>query len=260
MARTLKLILVALLAISISAVSASAALAVFAPHYHVNEKFLKEKEFDEIEGANNGNQVFKEASFTIACETHVFHANSKILGGEPGTSEEIIEFSNCSITGNGAKCVITSVAGAKNEKIVTNNLKNEGVYLKFAAGAEKKGTPIGFLFKPITGTVLATVKFEPATGGTCTVAETKIEGSVAGESLSEKKVVAYGENEKEAEVNEITFPGKTITTVWGVAKEELDAEAGNKVELKAFGLKATFEGKLNLKLKSKEEWGVFAKE
>jgi hypothetical protein len=258
MTRLTKLmVVVPITAVVAFAATGTASAAIFWPHFHVNTKFLGKGESKEIEGSAKTVLKFKTKEHALECKTLKFAKGANIKGGEPGTSQETIEFEQCSITGNGEKCAVTSVAGAKNGKVVAV-MKNELVYIEKPAEEVAKNTMIGVYLTPVTvNGPIATVKFEAEPGGNCTVASTEITGNLAGEALeSGELLVGYEEHESEGE--RIRFITKNLTKVWKGKEGALASEAvEEKIATKMFAEAAELEGTSALKLTSKESWGVF---
>jgi hypothetical protein len=228
--------------IALCGIAASSAAATEAPFYKLNSVGrLKAKETREVGLKAEGSQVLKStgAGITITCTGIATKAGATIIGSEapePGTSSGVIEYSGCTIVGNGEKCVVTSVKGAKDKKIVTKALKDELVY-----GAEKpgKGTKIQDLFKAVEGPFVV-VKFEAEAGGTCKFTETSVEGSVDVEILNAKKeTVAFEEHEVEEKFGYIrALPNATKECKFkGGALDKCVTSS-----LKAFGVASTLEG------------------
>lgn len=250
--RILRTIVAALAAMALLGVAASAASAVEAPFYKVGGKRLGAAETKEPKLTAEGNQILSTATITITCTGIAAGKGTLITGsaaGEPGTSSGTLEYSGCTVTGNGTKC---AVAG---KKVVTNALKDELVY---ALKQEPlvKGNKIEDLFTPASGAVFATVKFEAEAGGTCTNKETAVEGSVVVEVLNKvKAVVAFEENEKEEAFGFIkAIPGGEACKVKASKFTEC-----KKASIKAFGIAAKYEGTSKVELSTKEAFGVFSK-
>ena len=243
---------VALTTLIVPAVTASAASAIEAPYYKVGGARLEKT--NEVLIKANTNQVLKAGTITVTCKELAAKKGALIEGsvkGEPGKSSGTLEYGGCEVAGNGEKCVVTSVKGAKDKKVVTNALKDELVYL----GKESKATELdGDLFTPATGAVFVTLKFEPETGGKCTTTETAVEGSFVAEVLNSKKeAVGKGKNEKEEEFGFIkNWAGQEYCQVKASV-----LQACKKASLKAFGLGASYEGTSQVELPGKTKFGVF---
>jgi len=200
--RILGLALVAVFALS--AVVAVAAQATEAPFYKVAGKRLESGKTEEISShAGTGGFTLTATGKVVKCSTLTNNAGATAIGsnaGVPGTSSETLEFSGCTVTGNGEPCKVT-------EPIKTTALKNE---LALNEGL----TSIVVEFKPSTGTEFATLKF---TGTGCEVAETKVtiaEGSAGiGQAFSGGKLVEVGKEPAEAKDGEINFPTTAIKVI-----------------------------------------------
>lgn len=256
MSRIGRMLLVALSALAVFAITASAASAIEAPYYKVNGKRLGAGESNEVLIKASTSQILKAGTITVTCKEIGAKKGALIIGSavsEPGTSSGTLEYSSCEVAGNGEKCVVTSVAGAKDKKVVTNALKDELVFL----AKEKASNELdGDLFTPASGAVFATLKFEAETGGKCTAATTAVEGNFVAEVLNSKKEnVGVGKNEKEEEFGFIkTWAGQEYCQVKAGA-----LQACKKASLKAFGLGATYEGTSQVELPGKVKFGVFNK-
>jgi hypothetical protein len=243
--RILGLALVAVFALS--AVVAVAAQATEAPFYKVAGKRLASGESAEISShAGTGGFTLTTTGKVVKCLTLTNNAGATIIGsnaGVPGTSSETLEFSGCTVTGNGEPCAVTT-------PIKTTALKNE-------LALTESLTSFLVEFKPATGTEFATLKF---TGAGCEITETKVtiaEGSaVIGQVFSGGKLVEPGKEPAEAKDGEINFP---TTAIKVIDLQETASGGFKKVEespLKAFGLAATFSGLAIVLLKSGSVWGV----
>lgn len=131
--------------------------------------------------------------------------------GEPGTNDEVVEFSSgCEVKSDGT-CSIE-------EPIVTERLSSELVY---ATNKKQVLTE----FKSASGGRLATLHFK---GAGCTPVKegpVLVEGSVAGEVLNSKEeAVELGKEAKEEATGLVRFPTTAIRDVWliknGTGKEE----------------------------------------
>jgi len=142
----------------------------------------------------------------IITRTHVILGSNS---GNPGIAGGAIEFSSCKTEGSGKGCKIA-------EPIVTNNLKEELVETEKG----EKGSLLMEFF-PEKGAKLATLHFEPESGGSCTVKEAFVEGSVAGQVFTDPgkppelgELVQLPNGKKEATSWLINFPTTPIKKVW----------------------------------------------
>jgi hypothetical protein len=263
MSRIGRMLMVALSALAVFAIAASAASAIEAPYYKIGGKHLGEKkaETNEVLIKANTAQVLKAGKIVVTCQELTAKKGALIVGsvvGEPGTSSGVLEYSMCEVTGNGTKCVVTSVAGAKDKKVVTNALKDELVFLGIEKGKVKETAGLdGDLFTPATKpSVFATLKFEPELGGECIVKEGAVEGSFVAEVLNSKKeAVGIAKNEKEEEFGFI----KTYTSQIYCQVKAAKLQVCKKASLTAFGGGASYEGTSQVELPGKVKFGVFNK-
>jgi hypothetical protein len=167
----IKTIGVALLAVlAFSTVAATAAQAEEAPYWSIEGTRLAAGKTAEITAKfyGTGAQTLTAGADTITCTSLKLAKGSVLLGsepGEPGKSNEILEYSGCTVTGNGTKCGVT------NKEVKTEQLTNELAY------AENKKSLV-VEFTPRAGHRLAEPKFTAEAGGTCTLASTKVTGLV----------------------------------------------------------------------------------
>jgi hypothetical protein len=151
-------------------------------------------------------------------------------GGAPGTNNEVVHFTGCTVTGNGEKCAV------EGKEITTKPLRSELV-----ANVESRtiGKKLLVEFAPFEGSTFATLKFKAETGGKCTFTETPVEGSTAAEVLNEKEKAVELPNTLEEGTSWLTrFPATGITEVWLMKEGPGNAV---KVGLKAFSLAASRE-------------------
>jgi|SRR5665213_3058897 len=174
MNRTRTLIAAMFAVLAFSAVSAVAAQAENAPYFTVG-KVGETKRLKKGETRNISAKIFSAtyvlndttAKLTITCKANKVAPGAVLLGseeGEPGTNDEVIEFSECTAALNGVACTVA-------QPIVTKPLKSE------LAEATDKKTGLT-LFKPETGTAFVTLKF---TAGPCP--ESTVTGTVAAEGF-----------------------------------------------------------------------------
>ncbi len=241
----LKAMTIALLALfALGGVAASAAQAEEeAPFWSIEAARLKAAEFEPFtlrseEGGLTRTKKFtltSEAGEVVTCTKQTLAVGAKLIGsgvGNPGTSEETFQFSGCTVEKNGAGCTV------EGEKFNTATLLNELVL-----DPKKKFAQI--LFKPVTGTVFATIKFA---GAGCTFKETKVEGEVVGElwtdppeAKEEEKALEALESEKvQAKSLLVKFPAKPIRFIW-LINEGVGKEVEVK-QLKAFVVPCTVSG------------------
>jgi hypothetical protein len=241
--RKFSIVLAAVFAMSV--VGATAAGAAEGPFYRVAGARLKAGESKEVKAKAREKYVMSTAGSTITCRNQALVANSKIVGSTgatAGTGEETIEFTECTVEGNGYECEIA------NGKIATNALKSELGY----AIKERTGK-ILVLLKPVSGSTFATIKFA---GSGCKTLEMPLEGSVAAEASSGHNAVEVGKEPVEAIANEMRFPRQSIKTAW-VEKEGKLGE--KKLGMKVFSVAFTIDGLSELTLVAEPKWGVYTK-
>jgi hypothetical protein len=260
-----RLMLIALLGVfAFSAVAATAAEAEEAPFWTVPKtegsketKRLALNETRYITAKSYKTTSLEGGGVTITCPTVALN-EGVLLGsnaGEPGTNDEVIEFSGgCTQTGNTVKGTCTV-----KEPIVTKPVKSELV-------ESEKGGPTASLlteFFPNKGALFTTVEFTPSEPGACKVTAIAVEGSVAAEVYTDPNNGSLGELVKLPNTGKqgkswlLNFPATPIKKVW-LIKNKTGAEAG--VELKANTEPATFKGTVLVLLANskhvsvEEEW------
>jgi hypothetical protein len=253
-----RLMLLALLAVfAFGAVATAAAQAEEAPFWSVGGARLEEGKTHYIT-AKVYNVTGAARGFTLSNAGKSLHCESLklkegvILGskaGNPGTNDEVIEFVNCTVTGNGSPCKPV-------EPIVTNNLKSELV-------ETEKGDAGSLLteFKPEKGTKIATIKLE---GSGCIIKECTLEGEVAARVFTDPNNGELGElvklpnGNKEAKSWLLNFPSTPIKEVW-LIKEGAGAQVKLK-ELLYLTESATLEGTALVLLAKKNSMGEYESE
>jgi hypothetical protein len=241
-----------ILAISVlTAAAAATTQASEGPFYKVNKNRLLKGENTEVEAklATGTEYVLEMTGVTIACKKQKFTKGAVLVGStghNSGTSEETIVLEECKLTGFGEKCALTSPT------ITTVPLKDTLAYPKKVPA---KGDILSVLFSPATGIILFNLNFEPEPGGKCIITSLVFEGSFAAEALEGKKEpFAIDVNEPETEIGYLRFPPKAEEAC-------VEAEATvtcQKPKITTSGKSAKFKGTSELKLMSKQQWGVFS--
>jgi hypothetical protein len=246
---------IALTALSVIALSAIATTAAQAkPAFWVIAGTMLETGKNQGVETKGGTYTLTAGTNVITCTANHTAAGAVFAGGTPGKSKETVVFEGCTVTGNGEKC---GVAGGK---ITTEPLVNQIVGTKTTLPS---GDPFLILFTPEKGSVFTKLKFKAETGGKCTLTETAVEGSVAGEALEEKEKPALLEtNEAEGKSGFVNFPKTAIKTV--SVNETENKMTEKAVSLKVFGKTATLVGETEVKLVANgkgehEAWGIKTK-
>jgi hypothetical protein len=238
-----KLTGVVLLAVfAFSAIVATAAQAEEAPYWSIEGTRLATGKTAETTAKAVGTQTLTAGKVKVTCKVFKLKPGAVILGsnaGEPGKSDETIEYSGCSVSGNGTGCKVVGSA------VTTEPLTNELAY------AENKKSLV-VEFTPVSKSTLAVLKFE----GTCTVAETSVKGvavaqawtdsgGVAGELLTLPNTVA------QAESFVLKLPGVAKNKIWLIKG---GTGASVEDETTAFGGEASLGGEALIKLASGKLW------
>jgi hypothetical protein len=209
-------------------------------------KELLAGESREIQSEANGPQLLRFSSVTIECKKFKTEAGAKIIGGEPGTDEEVIVYEECHMVGF-PMCKIN-----KNGTIGTNTLASKLVFLTKKGAETESPEETGTLLKPKSGTTLFTVTFEHEPGGNCPFGES-MEGKalpVTGEVVAEN--VKGGVHAKR---QELSFPVSPIKTYWVQVAKTVTEERVKKAEMALVPL--GFIGRTFYKLTSGEAFWIF---
>ncbi len=185
---------------------------------------------EKIEVSSKDSKVFviKVGESKIECKSEAIKSG-EIVGSASGNSQSIegtIEFSSCSVAGNGEKCEV------EGGKITTANTTDTLAF----ANSSRTGKILAWL-APASGSLLATVHFS---GSGCKIKSIEITGSVASEVLSSEKAIEVEKEPEEAPTaDEFIYPTTAITAVWIEKEGKLEEET---VGLKASGKQGTVTG------------------
>jgi hypothetical protein len=237
----------ALAALAFSAIASASASAAEGPFFKVAGTRLASGATKAIISTKaTKNFVLKAGTDVVTC-TAVTTSSSAgaaaILGStgaNAGKDDEVVEFSGCTVAGNGTPCSVTT-------PIVANT------HTTLAYSASAKTGAILDLFEPASGTTFTTLSF---TGTGCEVTSTKVEGSVAAETWSGGKVIEVTKEPAEAKVGEVNYPATSVKKAWTEASGTLTEHT---VSLKAFGVAASLEGRASFELNGSPVWGVYTK-
>jgi hypothetical protein len=236
-----------LAALALSAVASASASAAEGPFFKVaGTRLASGSTRSIINTAASKNFVLKAGTDVVTCtkvKTSTAAGAAAILGStgaNAGKDDEIVEFSGCTVAGNGTPCAVT-------EPIVANTKTT----LAYSASA-KTGVILD-LFEPASGTTFTTISF---TGSGCEVTSTKVEGTVAAEAWTGGAAISVGSEPAEAKVGELNYPATAIKKAWTEASGTLTEHA---VSLKAFGVAASLEGRATFDLNGEPVWGVYTK-
>ncbi len=251
-------LLVALLAVfALSAVVVASAQAVTeGPVWRINGKTLKageEKQFTVKAYEGTKNPIVLEGEIVkvkskVECHLAKVAEGAVLVGGAPGTSKEVAEFSDCTVVNNGKECKVK-------EPIVTEKIKDELVYNDVE---HTPGNRILEKFTPETGEKFVTLIFE---GEHCTVKETPVTGRVLGSAYVDPTTGEPTEPvtlaTPEAASAIVKFPDneKSIYSLKGTTLELVEIAS----QLTAFSNPATLTGSVLVLLTSGEKFGVAEK-
>jgi hypothetical protein len=226
--KRLRLIGVALLAVfGLSIVVVSGAQAETAPFFSIGGARLAAGKTHNFDARAIKPFVLSGLGSTITC-TNLATSEGVLLGssaGEPGKDNEVVNFSGCSLEGNGTACHLAATKGGPEvSTITTNPLKSEQVENVESGHVGKKLYEELFPAKKSEGFV--TLRF----GGTCTVEEGVVAGQVVAQDLYDNGTVGQvelGQTAVEAKSWIVNFPAVPITSVWlisGSGGKEVETE------------------------------------
>jgi hypothetical protein len=236
MLRYMRLIGGLLLAVFVAgAVAATAAQAEEAPYWSIEGTRLAAGRTQEVTLKPETNLVLTAGTVTVTCTGAKAKLGSVLTGsnaGEPGKGEGIIEYSGCTVTGNGEPCEVTSPGKGE---IVTEALVKELAY-----AANKKSLVVEL--RPKKGKRIETIKF---TGTGCKETETAVTGVlVAGvytdpaETGQEEKLLELPGPVAQAKSFLFKYPAsRKIWLIIGGTGSEVETE-----EVDAFGHEASWTG------------------
>jgi hypothetical protein len=217
---------------------------------------LLEGENRALEAALSEEYTLKSTGITIKCKGTKLESAWLLgsTGASAGSSLETVVFEKCTVTENGEPCEPFSEKKPGTKELGVIRTRPVLNTQDFANKTSVKGEVLLTFFQPVKNPVFVVVKF---TGAGCKVTSIAIEGTVAAEDLEGAKApVKVEETEKLAEVGYVRFPAAQIKKDF---LEEEGVRREVKPELKAGGLKAELTGGTEIKLATKEHWGVFTK-
>jgi len=223
-----RLIGVALLAVfALSVVAASGAQAETAPFFSIGGARLAAGKTHNFDARAIAPFKLENLAATITC-TNLSTSEGVLLGsnaGEPGKDNEVVNFSGCSLAGNGSACHLAATKGGPAvTTISTNPLKSEQVENVESGHVGKKLYEEFFPASKAAGFV--TLHF----GGTCTIEESVVAGQVVAQDLYDNGTVGQvelGQTPVEAKSWIVNFPSTAITKIWlisGSGGKEVETE------------------------------------
>jgi hypothetical protein len=257
MKKTKMLGLVILVVFALSAIVATAAQAKSGPFFRIKGTRLvagqKEGLTAKIQTATFS---LKATGVTITCKKLSVKAGAEIIGStgaNSSTSKETIEFSECSLAGNGPNCKLEKTT------ITTEPVKNT---LDYPKNPPIANDPKLILFQPEVGSVFVNIPVVPGEPKGCTVeGKLAVEGSVLGEAQNEKKeAFRLKVIVPETKNGLVHFPSKGTEAC--TEKENTKTKEGEvtciKPKLTVSTKTATLEGGAELTLASGNIWGVLS--
>jgi hypothetical protein len=206
-----------------------------APYWSIEGSRLAAGKTQEVIGKAVSNKVLTATTGqVIVCTSGKLKPGAVLIGSngnEPGRAEGVVELRGCTVTGNGTKCTVEG--GGINTEPLTGEL----------AYAENKKSLVG-VSAPKKGKVFATIHFTPETGGSCTVASTKVTGEVVGKGLTDESTPVLLELPNHV-APAASWLGEAPTTairhLWVVTAGT--GKAVETEEINAFGAEAVLTGK-----------------
>ena len=219
--------------LALTAIAASSAQAITAPYWAISGTRLGAGQTHNITGKAVGGFTWSAPTLGITITCTAFKLKEGVLlgsaAGAPGTDNEVVEFTGCTVAGNGTACTLSGGA------IKTNTLKLELVE-NVVGGASGKQLLTEFF--PASGASFVTITF----AGTCTVKSTTVAGSVAAEDTTDtspEKTIELGEAAKEATSWNLLFPATAIKEVSLIKNGAAEIV---KVGLEFFGFESILTG------------------
>jgi hypothetical protein len=170
---------------ALSAIVATAAQAKSGPFFMIKGTRLASGQTASFTATSqSATFVLKATGVTITCKKLKVEAGAEIIGSSgsnSSTNKEVVVFEECSLAGNGTKCIL-----AKADKGV---IKTEAVKstLDYPKKVPAEGDIKLVLFQPEVGAVFVKIKVEAELEGTCTVVGSlAVEGSTLGVLENEK--------------------------------------------------------------------------
>jgi len=244
------LVLAMVAALAFAAVAASAAQATEGPFFKVSGARLGSGETKALKVSAKENLLITGglSGIIVSCRVASASSGAKIVGSagaNSSTSEEVLVFSGCTVTGAGEGCTV------ENETITTSALKGTLGY----ATSTRTGR-LTEVLKPASGKAFATIKFVENIGGECKLFALPVEGSIVANLSGGGSAVEVGVNETQGKVRELVFPSARVKEIW---TESAGALTKVGAGLSVGGTAANISGKLNAELEAAPEWGFFTK-
>jgi hypothetical protein len=248
--RILGLVILAIFALS--AVVATAAQAKGGPFFKIKGTRLTAST-EEFTAKAQKSFVLTATGVTITCKKLKVVAGAQIIGssGEnSSTNKEVIEFSECSLAGNGTNC---KLAAADKGIIKTEAVKSTLDYPKKVPAG---GDILLVLFQPEVGAVFVKIKVEAGAEKGCTVeGSLAVEGSTLG--------FLQNENKEMFELKVNTTATKEVLVHFPSKASESCTESNGTItclkhKLTIATKTAELAGEAGLTLKSTLTWGVYS--
>jgi hypothetical protein len=242
-------LLAAVFVVGLVGAASASALSTNNPQWQILSTILKAGETKNIRAEARGTQTLAGTGLTIECKEFSLAAGAHLIGSNapnPGTSEETIVYSNCTIPAS-AKCKIN---GAVPGKIETKPLLNLLVFLTEVGALNENALESGTLFEPKTAPTFALFVLTEEKPGT---KECPLTGDVLveGSGVIVKNLTA----DVLSLAHEIDAPTTAIKTYWvnegGVSKQKTG------VNIKVAGLAATYSGNSKVFLENDDLWDIF---
>ncbi len=199
----------------------------------------------------NGSQELRSAEVTILCNKLSVQAGAQIIGGEPGTDQEILVYEECKVV-NFPTCKVQGPPkaghwGTIETRVLSSSL---GYKTKGAEETENQKETVT-VFKPQTKEVFVELELEKEAGGSCPGGGTleKIGLPVKGEVACENV-----EGATHLVKHELNCPETAIKVYWLQVAGSPKEEKLKKLELLTAG--ATYVGKSKIGLTDGQDWWI----
>jgi hypothetical protein len=202
----------------------------------------KSVEVKAVGGSGTHTLALPQLGITVTCSSQKLVSGAKLTGSTGANfsgGEATLEFSGCSVSGDGTSCTISE------GKIKTEPLKLELAYMDSTRTGH-----IAVVLKPVAEESFATVKSK-----NCKIELGTLEGSLVDEVEVGYSLVNVGSEPAATKTLELTSPAVTVNDVW---LEKAGSLTKTRVRvLETAGSEFKEEGTVELELAGGAEWGVF---
>lgn len=228
------------------AVVSASASAAGSPGFEVNGSALGYGSSDGFTAEANGTQVLKATGVEIDCTGVGVKSGAEIIGDTPGQDKESLRYTGCTVKSHESTCTAKTEGGTENGVIETQSLVSKLAFKSAKSAEEGSAGSNGTVtvFEPEAGASEPFVKISLT--GTCGFVP---ESSVVKGSVVVTNIQATNNSSSAKETQEISAEGSEKYFTNPGAEE-------HKSKLTAFGLSASYKGKVHLTLVEKYLWRI----